>query len=97
MPCITLDMKELAGDLRFTLSSGTAELNLPGGIPFTLDAVTRSGKVLVNEGGGEALRVSGDNTVLHSFGPPPGTAGAAPPARTIQARLNSGRITINRR
>ena len=92
---VTLGLRELAGDLRFTLSSGTAELNLPAEIPFNLDAVTRSGKVLINEGGVEALRVSGDSTVLRPFGPPPGTA--PPPARTIQARLNSGTVIINRR
>jgi lia operon protein LiaG len=91
---ITLDMKELAGDLRFTLSSGSAELNLPGGLPFTLDAVTRSGKVLINEGGAEVLRVSGDSTVLRPFA---GAADPGAPERTIRARLNSGTVVINRR
>jgi DUF4097 and DUF4098 domain-containing protein YvlB len=95
---IHLDLRELAGDLRVTLSSGRVEMNLPGGIPFTLDAVTGSGKVLISEGGGEALRISGDNsTVLRPFGPPPGTAGAAGAARTIRARLNSGTLSINRK
>jgi hypothetical protein len=93
---INLALGELAGDLRVTLSSGAAELNLPAGIPFVLDAVTRSGRVLIKEGGGEVLRVSGNSTVLRPFGPPPETAGA-PPARTIQARLNSGTVVINRR
>ncbi|MDR2160136.1 MAG: DUF4097 domain-containing protein [Treponema sp.] len=99
---INLDIRELAGDLRFNLSSGAAKLNLPGELSFHLDAVTRSGKVLVNEGGAEVLQIPGDSTVLRSFGLPPESAAdpakqGSPPARTIHTRLNSGTVIINRR
>ncbi|MDR1900351.1 MAG: DUF4097 domain-containing protein [Treponema sp.] len=86
---ISLNIRELTGNLRFNLSSGTAEVNIPAGLAFNLDADIRSGKVLVNEDGGEALRVSGSSTALRPFGPSP--------ERTIYARATSGTVVINRR
>jgi DUF4097 and DUF4098 domain-containing protein YvlB len=85
---LTLDAEELTGDFRFRLSSGSAVLTIPRGISFNLDAVTNSGRVLVNEAG-ETLQVSGNSTILRPFGPAP--------ERTIYARTNSGNVTINRR
>jgi DUF4097 and DUF4098 domain-containing protein YvlB len=91
---LNLGIRELTGDLRVRLSSGSAELSLPGDLPFHLDAVTDSGSVQVRDtGGGEPLRVSGNSTVLRPFGPLAESAGA----RTIYARTNSGQITITRR
>jgi hypothetical protein len=90
---LRLDIRELAGDLRFRLSSGDAELSIPAGLAFTLDAVTQSGSVRVTEGGAEALRVSGNSTVLRPIG---GAAGADG-LRTIYARISSGKVAINRR
>jgi hypothetical protein len=86
---INLDVRELAGDLRFRVSSGDITVNLPAPLSFNLDAVTKSGRVLVNEEEREALRVSGNSTVLRPFGPSP--------ERTIYARTSSGNVTINRR
>jgi DUF4097 and DUF4098 domain-containing protein YvlB len=85
---LALDVAELAGDLRFRLTSGNAELSLPRDIPFNLDAVTKSGETRVDDGG-EVLRISGSSTVLRPFGPAP--------ERTIFARLSSGTLSIRRR
>jgi hypothetical protein len=85
---LKLDMRSLEEDLRFKLSSGAANVTIPKAIPFNLDAVTRSGTVLVNEGG-EQLKVSGNSTVLRPLG--------ASPERTIFAQTSSGNLTINRR
>jgi hypothetical protein len=86
---INLDVKELTGDLWFKVSSGGIAVNLPGALSFNLDAITKSGRVLVNEEAKEALRVSGNSTVLRPFGPSP--------EWTIYARTSSGDVTINRR
>jgi DUF4097 and DUF4098 domain-containing protein YvlB len=91
---LNLDVRELTGDLRFRLTSGSADMNIPVGLGFNLDAITNSGSVRVNEGGVEALRVSGNSTVLRPIGPVPDPAAEI---RTIYARTNSGNITINRR
>jgi DUF4097 and DUF4098 domain-containing protein YvlB len=86
---INLGVKELTGDLRFRVSSGGITANLPAALSFNLDAVTKSGRVLVNEEAKETLRVSGNSTVLRPLGPSP--------ERTIYARTFSGNVTINRR
>jgi DUF4097 and DUF4098 domain-containing protein YvlB len=86
---LSLAVEELTGDLRFKISSGNIDMDIPGGIPFNLDAVTSSGQVLVHEGGTGPTKVSGNSTVLRPFGPSP--------ERTIYARTSSGNITINRR
>ncbi|MDR2109722.1 MAG: DUF4097 domain-containing protein [Spirochaetaceae bacterium] len=85
---ITLDARELTGDLRFTVSAGDITVTVPREFPFNLDAVTNSGKVLVNETGRETARVSGNSTVLRPFG--------SSPVRTIYARTSSGSVIINR-
>jgi DUF4097 and DUF4098 domain-containing protein YvlB len=85
---IVLDMREVTGDLRFKLSSGSIDMKIPRGIYFNLDAATKSGKVLVYEGGDEALRVSGNAAILHPLG--------SSPEFTVYARTNSGSLTINR-
>jgi DUF4097 and DUF4098 domain-containing protein YvlB len=86
---VNLDVREMTGDLRFKISSGSVNMNIPGGLSFNLDAVTRSGTVEVQEDGREAVRVSGNSTVLRPFG--------LSPARTIYAQTSSGKIVINRR
>jgi hypothetical protein len=86
---LKLDMRDLEGDLRFKLSSGAVDVNIPRALSFNLDAVTNSGTVRVHEGGEELLRVSGSSTVLRPLGPSP--------ERTIFARTSSGNLTINRR
>jgi DUF4097 and DUF4098 domain-containing protein YvlB len=85
---IALDTRELTGDLHFTVSSGSINVNLPREFPFNLDAVTNGGKVLVNEAGRETARVPGNSTILRPFG--------SSPIRTIYARTSSGTLTINR-
>jgi DUF4097 and DUF4098 domain-containing protein YvlB len=85
---IVLDAREITGDLRFTITSGTINLTVPREFPFNLDAVTNSGRVLVNEAGNETARVSGNSTILRPFG--------ASPIRTVYARTGSGTLTINR-
>jgi hypothetical protein len=69
-------------------------MNIPWGLFFNLDATTNSGTVRVNERGAEALRVSGNSSVLRPLGPAP-EPGAA--VRTIYARTTSGKVIINRR
>jgi hypothetical protein len=94
---LNLDVRELAGDLRFRLSSGDVDLAVPSGLFFHLDAVTRSGMVLVNEGGAEALRVTGNSSVLRPLGAAPESAAGSAEVRTIYARTSSGKVIINRR
>jgi DUF4097 and DUF4098 domain-containing protein YvlB len=89
-----LDMRELTGDLRFRLSSGGVDMNIPAGLSFNLDALTRSGTVQVNKRGAEALRISGNSSVLRPIGPAPETGAEV---RTIYARTASGTVIINRR
>jgi hypothetical protein len=84
-----LILRDLEGDLRFNLSSGSIDVAVPAALSFNLDAVTRSGWVQVRENGAELFRVSGNSTVLRPLGPAP--------ERTIFARTNSGNLTINRR
>jgi hypothetical protein len=91
---LNMDVRELDGDLRFRLSSGDVDMDVPAGLSFNLDALTKSGTVRVNEGGTEALRVSGNGSVLRPIGPAP-ESGAA--VRTIYARTTSGKVIINRR
>jgi DUF4097 and DUF4098 domain-containing protein YvlB len=86
---VNLDMRELTGDLRFRVSSGSIDVNIPAALGFNLDLVSKSGSLRINEQGEEVLRVSGNSTILRPFGPSP--------VRTIYARTNSGNITINRR
>jgi hypothetical protein len=86
---LRLDLKEMEGDLRFDLSSGMVEVNIPLALSFDLDLITRSGTVRVNEGGAEVLKVSGNGTVLRPLG--------SSPERTIFVRASSGNLTINRR
>jgi DUF4097 and DUF4098 domain-containing protein YvlB len=86
---LTLELRELEGDLRFRLSSGDVTVTIPSAISFNLDAVTKSGTVRVNENGDELLKVSGNSTVLRPLGPSP--------ERTIFARTSSGNLVINRR
>jgi DUF4097 and DUF4098 domain-containing protein YvlB len=88
---LNLDVRELAGDLRFRLASGEVGVSIPAGISFNLDALTKSGMVRVDEGGTESLRVAGNSSVLRPVGP----ASAAAP--TIYTRTASGRMIINRR
>lgn len=92
---LELDVRELTGDLRFRLSSGDVDMNIPAGLFFNLDAQTRSGTVQVNEGRAETLRVSGNSSVLRPIGPAPEAGSAVPPA--IYARTASGKVIINRR
>jgi DUF4097 and DUF4098 domain-containing protein YvlB len=86
---LTLDMRELTGDLQITVSSGDIFLNLPRGSAFNLDAVTNSGKILINEGGNELTQVSGFSTVFRPIG--------TSPERTIRARTSSGSLRIDLR
>ena len=86
---IDMDIRELSGDLRFDVSSGGIELNMPPGLSFNLDAVTNSSNVRVTENGGEFLKVSGKSTVFRPIGPSP--------ERTIYVRISSGNLVINRR
>jgi hypothetical protein len=85
---IRLDIRELSGDLRFTVSSGDIDVNIPGELSFNLDAVTNSGSVLVNEGRDDAVRVSGNSSVLRPIG--------LSPMFTIYARISSGSVNIRR-
>jgi hypothetical protein len=39
---LNLDMRELAGDLRFRLSSGTASVDIPRETSFNLDALPKA-------------------------------------------------------
>jgi DUF4097 and DUF4098 domain-containing protein YvlB len=84
-----MDMRDLTGDLRFNITSGGINLDLPREMSFNLDAITSSGSVRVTEGGDELLRVSGNSTVLRPIGPSP--------VRTVYARTRSGSIRIDRR
>jgi hypothetical protein len=86
---LRLDIKELEEDLHFKLSSGTVDAVIPAALSFNLDAVTRSGTVRVNKGGGEELKVSGNSTILRPLGPSP--------ERTVFVQTNSGNLTISRR
>jgi hypothetical protein len=85
---LALDVAELAGDLRFRLSSGNARLSLPRNLSFNLDTAAKSGETRVDDGS-EVLRISGNSTVLRPFGPAP--------ERTIFARISSGTLAIRRR
>lgn len=84
---ISLDMRELTGDLQFDISSGNITVKLPRGSAFNLDALTGGGRVLVNEGENELIRVSGNSTVLRPIG--------TSPERTIYARATSGSVRID--
>jgi DUF4097 and DUF4098 domain-containing protein YvlB len=84
---ITLNVRELTGDLRFTVSSGDVQVNLPRASSFTLDAVTNGGRVVVYDGGSELIRVSGSSTVFRPVG--------ASPERTLYARTTSGNVRID--
>jgi hypothetical protein len=86
---LRMNLTELPEDLCFRLSSGDIELGIPLEIPINLDVTASSGNLRVYEGGTEILRVSGNSTVLRPLG-----TGAE---RTIQARISSGNLTINRR
>jgi hypothetical protein len=92
---LNLDAKELTGDLRFRLSSGSVEMDISGELFFNLDAVTKSGGVQITGKDGDVLRVSGNSTVLRPIGAAPESG--APPARTIYARTAAGNMTINRK
>jgi hypothetical protein len=91
---LSLEVRELAGDLRFRLSSGEVDMSVPAGLAFNLDVLTKSGMVRVDERGTESLRVAGNSSVLRPIGPAPDSA-AEP--RTIYARTASGKVLINRR
>jgi DUF4097 and DUF4098 domain-containing protein YvlB len=84
---IALNVRELTGDLRFTVSSGDIQASLPRTSAFTLDAVTNGGRVVVYDGGSELIRVSGHSTAFR----PVGTS----PERTIYARTASGNVRID--
>jgi hypothetical protein len=86
---LRMTLGELPEDLRFKLSSGTIDLEIPVEIPFNLDVETNSGGAAVKQEGREVLRVSGNSTVLRPLG-----AGAE---RTVLARISSGNLIINRR
>jgi hypothetical protein len=85
---IKLDLKELLEDLRITVSSGNVTMTIPRDLAFNLDAVTRSGRILVDEDRENTIRVSGNSTVIRPVGPSP--------ERTIYARTSSGSVRINR-
>jgi DUF4097 and DUF4098 domain-containing protein YvlB len=85
---IRLNVRELSGDLRFNVSSGDIDVIVPGELSFNLDAVTNSGRVLVNEGRGDAVGVSGNGSVLRPIGPSP--------VFTVYARTRSGSVNIRR-
>jgi DUF4097 and DUF4098 domain-containing protein YvlB len=84
-----MDMRDLTGDLRFNITSGGINLDLPREMSFNLDAVTSSGSVRVTEDGDELLRVPGNSTVLRPIG--------SSPVRTVYARTRSGSVSIDRR
>jgi hypothetical protein len=91
---LRIHMEDLLADLRFKLSSGNVELEIPLAIPVTLDLKTSSGTVQVLEEGTETLRVSGSSTVLRPLGTLTRQTEAE---RTILARISSGNLMINRR
>jgi DUF4097 and DUF4098 domain-containing protein YvlB len=85
---INLDLRELLGNLEFNLTSGNIDLSVPRDLSFNLDAVTRSGEILVDEGREGTVRIPDRSTVLRPFGPSP--------SWTIYARTNSGSLNIKR-
>ncbi|MDR2102869.1 MAG: DUF4097 domain-containing protein [Treponema sp.] len=85
---LNLDMEELLGDLRLSVSSGGINMTIPRDLSFNLDAVTKSGSISVDGDRENPIRVSGNSTVLRPIGPSP--------VQTIYARTNSGSVTIKR-
>ncbi|MDR2245829.1 MAG: DUF4097 domain-containing protein [Treponema sp.] len=86
---VGLDIRELSGDLRFDVSSGGIDVQMPPGLSFNLDAVTNNGSVRITENGAEVLGAGRKSTVFRPIGPSP--------ERTVYARVSSGNLVINRR
>jgi DUF4097 and DUF4098 domain-containing protein YvlB len=83
---LNITLEEISGDLSYTVTSGSINLDLPTGSSFNLDAETSSGSINVSDRDGE-IRIRNRSSVLRPIG--------SNPSYTLYARTTSGSISIN--
>jgi DUF4097 and DUF4098 domain-containing protein YvlB len=83
---LNITLEEISGDISYTVSSGSINLDLPADSSFNLDAETSSGSINVSDRDG-AIHIRNRSSVLRPIG--------NNPLYTLYARTTSGSININ--